>query len=469
MRTDYDTSQLLRLLASFSILNRYRIVFALAVFAAVVLVTVSEMGYRNAQQASDSLNVVNEKRGALNHLLQLAIDAETGQRGYLITGDTAYLGPYDEAIANVGSTLDILRKHYLDSPTDLQLFAEMSRSLSKKLAEMEVTVAMRKKSTQDIEWRKIVDTSIGRQYMDSVRELKTKLFERSEVERQRLDNDIDRSLLVARIGVGLGAAAALIAFFLYLRQAERSDQQSMQQARALATEKERLDKLVEQRTVDLATLATRLQSVQEAEREHLARELHDEMGALMTAAKLDVARLKALIQPLTPAVEERIAHLVNSLNAGIVLKRRIIEDLRPSALANLGLIPALENLLRDFGERSQISIASDLSPVVVSAPTALTIYRTVQESLTNIYRHAKASEINVSLATVANAIVLRVKDNGVGFDVDDRFNASHGLAGIRHRVQAARGRLRINASPGHGCELTATLPVVDLPPNERSL
>ena len=104
------------------------------------------------------------------------------------------------------------------------------------------------------------------------------------------------------------------------------------------------------RTAQLKELAQHLQTIREDERSRLARELHDELGALLTAAKLDVARLKSRLgSDATADAAERLAHLNETLNGGIALKRRIIEDLRPSSLSNLGLVAALEILLREFG------------------------------------------------------------------------------------------------------------------------
>ena len=107
------------------------------------------------------------------------------------------------------------------------------------------------------------------------------------------------------------------------------------------------------RTAELTDLARHLQTVREDERGFLARELHDELGGLLTAAKLDVARLRKRLDTGQPEVAERIVHLGQTLDAGIALKRRIIEDLRPSSLANLGLQRALEILCEEFAQRSR--------------------------------------------------------------------------------------------------------------------
>ncbi|HTJ07805.1 MAG TPA: sensor histidine kinase, partial [Caldimonas sp.] len=190
------------------------------------------------------------------------------------------------------------------------------------------------------------------------------------------------------------------------------------------------------------------------------RELHDELGALLTAAKLDAARLKSRLgKTTTPEIVERIAHLNETLNGGIALKRRIIEDLRPSSLSNLGLVAALEILLREFSSRSEIQVVENLAPVTVSAPAQLTIYRLVQEALTNVVKYAKANEVVVSLQPSADGgATVAVRDNGIGFDTTAPRLARHGLIGMRYRVEADGGTMRLESAPGEGTLIEATLP-----------
>ena len=172
-----------------------------------------------------------------------------------------------------------------------------------------------------------------------------------------------------------------------------------------------------ERTASLAQLATHLQQVREEERGHLARELHDELGALLTAAKLDVARLKSRLGPSGPEVAQRLQHLTETLNSGIALKRRIIEDLRPSALANLGLTASLEILAREFSERCGIEAATSLEPVELDESGQLTIYRVVQESLTNVSKYAEAAQVEISVRDYSNHVEVEIRDDGKGFDV----------------------------------------------------
>jgi signal transduction histidine kinase len=218
---------------------------------------------------------------------------------------------------------------------------------------------------------------------------------------------------------------------------------------------------VRERTATLAELATHLQEVREEERGHLARELHDELGALLTAAKLDVARLKSRLGPqLSPEVSQRLQHLTDSLNSVIALKRRIIEDLRPSSLANLGLTASLEILAREFSERSGIEVATGVEPVELDESRQLTVYRLVQESLTNVGKYAQAKQVDISVRNYGNHVEVDIKDDGMGFDVSQARPSTHGLAGMRHRVEASGGHLTVVSAPGKGTRISAVLPKV---------
>jgi signal transduction histidine kinase len=245
---------------------------------------------------------------------------------------------------------------------------------------------------------------------------------------------------------------------MYLLQTKALVVAGLRQQESLQRERDLLETQVRERTASLAELATHLQNVREDERGHLARELHDELGALLTAAKLDVARIRSRLGASLPEVTERIEHLTRTLNSGIALKRRIVEDLRPSSLSHLGLVASLEILAREFEERSGLPITTDLEPVELSDAAQLTVYRLVQESLTNMAKYAGATQAEVSLHSFDGHITVTVKDNGKGFAPEQIGPGSHGLAGMRHRVEAAGGKLTVTSSAENGTQISATLP-----------
>lgn len=430
----------------------------MALLAAMVLVGINETGHMRSQDAVQQMEFGLLARKNVSTLLQSMLDAETGQRGYLLTGDDTYLAPYNAAVSTVHSNLDILRTQFMAEPSDMQEFAYLSRQVSRKLAEMELSVRLRRQGNEDA-WKFVLHTDLGREQMDAIRSHAQELLKRSDVRLEAGRQQIEQSLMLSRIGIATVTAIGLLAFYMYLRQAHAVLLVNQREQALLERERDRLEVLVKKRTATLSELASHLQQVREEERGHLARELHDELGALLTAAKLDVARLKSKIDTTAPDVSERLKHLTETLNSGIALKRRIIEDLRPSSLSNLGLTAAIEILTREYAERAGIEVETSLEAVTLPDASQLTVYRMVQEALTNIGKYAKATKVLVSVHGYPTHVAVQVRDNGEGFDPATVRPTSHGLSGMRHRVEAAGGRLSITSRPGNGTLMSAVLPL----------
>ena len=431
---------------------------ALALFAALILIGINETGFIRSSDALDDIAQASRIRASLNRVLQHVLDAETGQRGYLLTGDPRYLEPYDAAAAEIGHQLDALRAVYPAGAEEHATLAQLNRNVERKLAEMDMSVRLRKQGNEDA-WKFVLMTDIGKEHMDAIRTEASKLITASTQRMEISQVQVQRSLLFSRLGIATVAMAALLAFYLYLRQSTALKRADEQQQKVLQQERDLLERQVRERTATLAELATHLQNVREEERGHLARELHDELGALLTAAKLDVARLKSRLQAqTTPEIGQRLQHLTDSLNSGIALKRRIIEDLRPSSLSNLGLLAALEILGREFAERSGVKVVSELEPVELDESRQLTVYRLVQESLTNVGKYAEAKQVEISVRDYENHVEVDIRDDGKGFNVTSSRPSTHGLAGMRHRVEAAGGRLSVASTPGQGTRISAVLP-----------
>jgi len=433
-------------------------VLPIAALAVAALIALNELSFRRSAEAAESMVYEQQKRSNLHVLMQQVLDAETGQRGYLLTGDEKYLLPYSEATTKINATLDTLRADYANDAAQLARFAELSRAVSRKLAEIEVTIKVRQVGGDSENWMQVVRTDLGKDYMNSARHAALELIATATTRLDATQLQIDRSLTISRIGVTLAALLGLLAFVLYLRQTEKLDVVGETQRRALAAERDSLERQVAERTARLTVLANHLQKVQETEREHLARELHDELGALLTAAKLDVARIRSKLSGDNEALTQRLVHLTETLNAVIALKRRIVEDLRPSSLSNLGLVASLEILTREFGEHTGVVVTTDLDAVELDDDAALTVYRVVQESLTNASKYARAKEITVTLHSYEHHVEVVVNDDGQGFDLAERLNASHGFAGMRHRVEALRGTLKVSSDVGKGTSIRVMLP-----------
>jgi signal transduction histidine kinase len=445
-----------------SFLSRLRgsvIAFPLAALAALAMLAISEASYQDATSSLDRLGERNTARIKLNDLVKSLLDAETGQRGYLLTERREYLRPYEQAQKESRGLLAWLSDYYAKDPKTAPTMREMAKETEAKLSELATTIDLHDRGVENA-WRELMLSDIGREKMEHVRKLGERLIEHETAEVEVGRRSVYQTLWLNRIGVSAMAAVSLLALFMYLRQTATLDRALADEAERMAGERDRLEQEVAARTTQLKELAQHLQTIREDERSRLARELHDELGALLTAAKLDVARLKSRLgASATADAAERLAHLNEALNGGIALKRRIIEDLRPSSLSNLGLVAALEIQLREFAQRSEIQVIDKLEPVEVSPAAQLTIYRLVQEALTNVVKYAKATEVVVTLsAPSGGGALVSVRDNGIGFDTDVPRLQRHGLLGMRYRVEAEGGTMRLASKPGEGTLIEATLP-----------
>src|SRR5690606_18783402 len=213
-------------------------------------------------------------------------------------------------------------------------------------------------------------------------------------------------------------------------------------------EKELAELLIENRA-----LSKHAMEIQEQERCHLAREIHDDMGQYLTAIRLDAATIPRNTENAAVAIHaDRIAQHAGHIQAA---SKRIIKRLRPAALDEHGLIEAIPILLEEWGEQNpgiqcnlQINVSAGKLPEVVS----IVAYRIVQEALTNIARHAKAHNVNVLINTMgANGsacLLVEVQDDGIGFDTSSSHHSSFGLTGMRERVESTNGSFKLTSNQG---------------------
>jgi len=326
-----------------------------------------------------------------------------------------------------------------------------------KLSEVVLTIRLHKEGKGDAA-NEIVLSDIGKEKMEAVRQLTADLVARETSNVSDGRKDLYNTLWLSRIGVMVLSILGLFSLFMYLRQSSRLERQREEQQHLVQAERDRLEREVAQRTAQLTELTDHLQTAREDERHRLARNLHDELGALLTSAKLDAARIRSRLTGIAPEALERLSHLVGTLNSSIALGRRIIEDLRPSTLSNLGLVPTLEILAREFSTTSGIAVECTLAPVRLEATAELVIYRMVQESITNITKYAQARQVWIGLASRNSQVEVTVRDDGVGFDTSVQPRSAFGLVGMRYRVEAEGGTLALVSAPGQGTQIRVTLP-----------
>jgi len=220
---------------------------------------------------------------------------------------------------------------------------------------------------------------------------------------------------------------------------------------------------------ELRELAVAMQEVREAERTRIARELHDELGQALTALKMDVDLLESSLPGGRPELLERIVAMRELLDFTVATTRRISADLRPLVLDDLGLGAAAEWLMQHLVQRAGLAYGLHIDPACaeLGEPQASALFRILQESLTNVTRHAQASRVDVSLESAGTEAVLRVSDDGIGIDAAaDPKPGSFGLRGIRERVLLLGGSVVVSGLPGRGTSVVARVPLAVRSPGD---
>jgi signal transduction histidine kinase len=423
-----------------------------------------------AAAGQSRLNAANERvhdsevrQQALGEFIALITDAESGQRGYLLTGESSYLQPYTEAVANVEHALDHVREAY--GGRDNSEFQELRILTGKKLGELEDALALfRKRGAAPAV--SIVRTDVGKRTMDEISEIigKMRLTEERELTaataQWQWDFQVSRWLSAA--GVILNIGLVLLATHLVYGDMRRR----ARQATSLRDQKMELEHEVDERTRELTALSTHLQGVSEQEKSALSRELHDELGGLLVAARMDLSWLQQRLPTSDPSIEQRFKRIHESLSAGVDLKRRVVEELRPTLLDNMGLFTALRWQFKETCRRAGLKCTETIPETEpkFNPDAAIGVFRIAQEALTNILKHAEAKSANLVIGMEGDEFVLRVSDDGKGIPANRlQTNTSHGLASMRHRIAALGGTWEVR-SPGTGGTI-----VIAMIPMERML
>ena len=228
------------------------------------------------------------------------------------------------------------------------------------------------------------------------------------------------------------------------------------------TERVRAETALRRSQEDLRELAAASNSALEQEKSRIARELHDELAQALTALKMDLTWIGERLPAGQEGLAAKLAAAQAQIDGTVAATRRISADLRPLMLDDLGLVPAAEWLVQNFSQRS--GIPCDLSvgdpEMVLTDLHATAIFRMLQESLTNVARHAEARRVEVSIDKTDEDVTLRVRDNGRGFSkLDPRKPGSFGLMGLRERASLLGGEATIDSQSGKGTTIEVCIPL----------
>lgn len=437
---------------------------ALAIVLPVVLFFYAELGQARLRDASAQLTASEWRQATIEEFLRSILDAEAAQRGFLLTEDKTYLAPYDPSVRRVPQLLDSLEVSYRQAGSEQGQVAIRALRLKAgiKIGELNSSLRLYGEFGRPAAVA-LVYTDLGKRTVEDIRRSAADLMALEKRMRATTNETWVHGIWVTRLLIGLATALGIVFLIASGGLLRRNVRRREAEAAELDARNQELDRVVKERTKNLSALSSHLQNVREAEKSALARELHDELGGLLVATKMDLMWLRRKLDNGDPQLVERWNRVLKSLEEGVELKRRIIENLRPTLLDNLGLVAALHWLVGETGRRSGLVCNENYSEEDYSdlSPEAnITIYRVVQECLTNIMKHAHATKVDVDLRSTDQEVRLIVQDNGQGIAPNlVGVSQSYGIASMQHRVSALGGSLSIQRAPsGRGTIVDASIP-----------
>ncbi|TAK91432.1 MAG: hypothetical protein EPO06_04115 [Burkholderiaceae bacterium] len=409
----------------------------------------------------ERISAIRERMISLASIRTWVVDSETSQRGYVISGNSTFLEPLTTAREHLGAAQKTLRNQLIADASMLELNSTLERLITLHYENIKATLA-RAAQGNFSQAEQMVSRGQGQKIMDQIRAV---IGEMETYHQQRLtaaSEERRTAMLWARLAtIALGGLIlVLIATLAYIIDRELRHRELYQEQ--LNQEVERLAAELRERAEELDTLSTYLQNSIEKERAQLARDLHDEFGGVLTALKIELAWVEGKAEAYDETLTERTRQVSARVNDLIDLKRRVIENLRPSLLDNLGVEAALTWYARDVTERAGLALELDIDTLALrpASEIAIALFRIAQEAISNTLKYAQATTVRLSLKMKNNQLRLEISDNGVGIDMSARTNKrlTHGLAGMKHRALTLRGQFFIYSTPGQGTTIIAEIP-----------
>lgn len=428
------------------------------------LFMVAESGYKRIHDAGREISAAEDRQALLSRYLRLVLDAESTQRGFLLTENPRYLRGFDPAVRALDPVLDaLIAKLRASGFTEDAAKAEAIRlTAGKKIGEMQASLRLYGEIDRNAALQ-LLDTDIGQRAMSDLRQQLRELWDKEAARLAVARAASERDLRTSRVLLGAASFLSLVLVILIGALLGRDMRRRAEEAQDLGQRNRELDRTVQQRTAMLFHLSSSLQKVAEREKAALARELHDELGGLLVATKIDVSWLRKRVDDGSEANKLRWERVLRCMDEGLSLKRRVIESLRPTLLDNVGLVAALSWLVDETLRRAGIACEEHYQENLpeLSPDARIAVFRVVQECLMNITKHAKAKSVLLRVTVEDDRLSVIVRDDGVGIE-EGRIETpqSHGLLGIRHRIESLDGTLAIRSlGRGVGTECRFTIPL----------
>lgn len=446
---------------------------AMALVITIFSVIMSDSWITSIGRQDIAISEVRSNILTLHQLKANLYKAESAQRGYLFTQRDIYVQPFNNALKDARENIDIIeakmRNNAPGQPiesahNELDWLKAISANLEAKAAEMKVTLSL-SQTGKTREARQVMNLDEGVLEMRKFMENTDTLIKKQFILLDDLIAARKGTISLARMSLFVGALILITLMVLVIKQllAEIAIKSELQ--RRLAKENEHYERRALQQSLLLRSLALDYQADVERERQKLSRELHDELGSIFTATKMDVAwtikKLKT-IEPKELATElsDKLAKTSQYIDQGIQYQRHIVQELHPAMLSTFGFWPALTSLIEDAAERNhwQLTLSLPDQNTKLNETISLIAYRIVQETLNNANKYAKATAVTVNVMVDETHVKLEIEDNGVGVNMHALNGNTHGLSGMRNRVLAIGGNFEITSTLGNGVFTRAILP-----------
>ena len=427
------------------------------------LFSITGEGQARLQAAGERLQTSAEREHAIDALQNSLARSVAAQRGFLLTGSQKFLDNYNKAVVDVEPRLEKLRLAFAASDAELATLRNLHVLIGKRLADLSMLLAIQQ-SQGSAAAVALVKTSVGSDTGAEINEILDRLRDQQAGEQTAAAAHWSSSLFLSRWTTIAATIFNMLLVGIASRLVYLDIRRRAQLTAELRDQKLQLERKVEERTQELVALSTHLQNVAEREKASLARELHDELGGLLVGARMDISWAEQHLGTNDPAMKLRLSRVQQNLAAGVDLKRRIIEELRPTLLDNVGLFAALRWQMKETCGAAGITCSEsypDEEPRFKSE-ASIALFRIAQEAFSNILKHSAAKTADISLDMDDETLLMRIADDGVGIPAGKfTATASHGLASMRHRVRALGGRLDVRSPASGGTVLVVQIPIAN--------
>ena len=439
-------------------------------FAALVIAFGSVMFSDNwivsFNQQAEVIRKIRDNIAVLHQLKANLFEAESAQRGYIITKRKEYVAPFNAALNQARVNVKLSEALVIDTSTEKNQTIELawlkaiSASVEAKSAEMLLTIKLIEENKVD-EANQVINVDVGRLEMQKFVAETDKLIKQQTADADAMIKKRKNTVNLARTSNIVGALILIFLVVMVIKQLLNELLVKSKLQQQVINENTNYEVKLQQQTKLLRSMALDYQADVERERQKLSRELHDELGSIFTATKMDLAWCMKKLAGIAPDIVAKLTKTTGYVNQGIQYQRHIVQELHPSMISTFGFWPALTALINDAAERNKWRLSLNLpdETTPLNESISLVTYRIVQESLNNANKYAKATAVNVDVMLDDHYIKLEISDNGIGVDMQSLDGLTHGLSGMRHRVLAIGGHFEMISNPSQGVLIRALIPL----------